>query len=403
MMITAAMAEEATYSDPDINPLAESKILIIDDDSFSRAIVNEIFMAAGFSNINLAENGLIGLEKTKLLEPDLVLLDLMMPELDGFEYCKKIRKDPKFKTMPILVQSAASNPKEIKKAFRAGVTDFVSKPVNPDEVIARAKVHLENRLLVHDLELYKARVEKELSNAKKTQQSILPSVTEIKEIGVQYGLDVGVHFEPSSELGGDFWGIKSISDTKLAIYTIDFSGHGVTSALNTFRIHTILQEQNKFSLPAGAFLSVINNQLNELLETGQFATMFYGIIDIEKNIIKYSSAGAPSPFIMNSAGQVSIIDSSGLPLGVSKDTEYNTKEMKFPVGATFMMYSDALIETEDANGNLISEENLMKMLKEYSGYDSIKIIQKLVDFFHLHMKNSTPDDDLTINIYRRSV
>ena len=380
--------------------ISDAKVLIVDDAEFSREVIGKVFEKNGFSNINFAENGIVALQKTEEIEPDIVLLDLIMPELDGYEYCKRIRTSPKFFTTPILVQSAADRPDEISKAFQAGATDFVSKPINADEVMARSRVHLENKFLMQDLTDYRRRVESELKSAKETQKAILPSDTEITEIQNQYGMDIEKYFEPSSELGGDFWGIKGISHNEVAFYTVDFSGHGVTAALNTFRIHTILQEQNSFSLPPGVFLSLINSHLNNLLSVGQFATMFYGVLNTNNNTFRYSSAGAPNPIVTDANGKTKIIDGSGVPLGISKDALYENKEIDFPAGSVLMLYSDALLETRNDKGDFLQERSFAGILEENKGGESKKLMQEVLRKFSSHAKDNLIDD-LTINIYRR--
>ncbi len=381
--------------------IKDSKILIVDDTEFSRAIMQEVFKNNGFKNIEVAVDGEDALTKTYEFFPDIVFLDLLMPKLDGFEYCRRLRKDSNFEKIPILVQSASTKAQHLADAFKAGATDFINKPINPDEVMSRAFIHLENQILLRDLRKYRKRVESELNSAKEMQVSILPSKEQILDIEDRYNVDMGECFRTSSEIGGDFWGVRGVSDNEFAVYSVDFSGHGVTSALNTFRFHTLLGEQEKiFHLPH-VFVSEMNNRLADLLPVGQFATMFYAIVNVEDNIMHFISAGAPFPIILKNNGEVKVVEGSGTPLGVIKDSAYDVHEVPFYKGEVLLIYSDALTETENSSGEYITEEDLANFLKENSSLDSKSLIEKLMVQFEKH-SNGRLDDDLTINIYKRN-
>lgn len=398
--IPSGSREKISVEEDNKNKIENAKILVVDDAEFSRCLIQEIFSANGFKNITLVEDGEEAIEATKELEPDLVLLDLMMPKLDGFEYCKEVRKDPRFSDTPILVQSATTSPERITKAFKVGATDFVSKPINADEMIARSKVHLQNQFLLHDLKMYQSRVKQELNDAKQMQKSTMPSDIDIKDIEKKYNLNIAEHFETSSELGGDFWGMIPISKNALGIYSVDFSGHGVMAALNTFRLHTILKEDNKIKSPA-EFLFELNNKLVPLLSSGQFATMFFGIIDMDKNEIEYSSAGAPAPFLIKENGDVDILNAVGVPLGVIKSVDYDNQKADLNSGETIVLYSDALIETEDDDGGFISEDEIKSIFKASASVSARKKLAALMQKFRAHSSNPIRDD-LTINIFQRN-
>lgn len=185
----------------------------------------------------------------------------------------------------------------------------------------------------------------------------------------------------------------------------DFSGHGMTAAMNVFRMHTLMHELLPFSNHAGTFLSELNSRIYPLIERSEFATMFYGIIDIEANSLEYASAAAPPTLVYRpQANNQEWLDSKGFPLGATAKAIYDTIYTPFSSGDTLLMFSDCLIETEDAHGNVINENTIANSVKRSlasaSPHPARHIINHILADFHAHSQNPL-EDDLTINVYCR--
>jgi phosphoserine phosphatase RsbU/P len=380
-----------------------SLILIVDDVEFNQLLLKQILIKNNFHNVIYAKDGKEAIEKTKSAKPKVVVLDLMMPIMDGFEYCWRIRKEPGFETMPIIVQTASNVQKEKSLAFNMGATDFICKPIDPEEFIARLCVHLERQLLIDSLNDYHDRTASELESAKIMQQLLMPNKAALAEISEQYKVNNVSYFQPSSELGGDFWGTKKIDDDKLACFIVDFSGHGIGSAINTFRLHSMMYDDNTLADKPGEFLTSINNNLVQLLPIGQFATMFYGVIDIKSNMLYYASAAAPSPLVINKDGTNGrYLDSSGMPLGVVKNASYPTRKTDFHYNNILMLYSDALTETEDVDGEMLSEDRLLEITKNALNEEQTidKVYNDIMEIFNYEYVTRLRDD-FTLNVYGR--
>lgn len=377
------------------NPAVRSaNILIVDDSDISKTVSGKFFKDAGFKNIEFADNGLTALKKIDSFNPDIIIADIFMPKMNGFEFLKKIREIENFDHTPIIVQTSSTDPKEIGKAFESGASDVVSKPTQKDEMLARTVFHLENVI-------FRKRIEKELQAARDLQNSIVPSLEEIENLESKYEIEIASHFMPSSEIGGDFWGFKRISHTELGVFTVDISGHGVAAALNTFRVQSLLNDTNNFFSSTSIFLKKLNKKMVGLMPTGQFATMFYGVINMTEGFIQYSSAAAPGGVVVKKNGNVDILKATGIPLGVEDSAEYDLFEARFEPGETLVLYSDALIETENSKGEFLSSDEINKVLsssKDKSAEDMLKAVVKL---FKDHVGNCFVSDDLTINIYKR--
>ena len=118
----------------------DALILIVDDEETSRIFLEKTLKKLGYTNLHTAENGQEALTLIEHLKPDLVILDVVMPIMDGYDCCKHIRAMAYYKELPVLIQTALSTPEERVKAFACGTSDFVSKPVYPDELCARVSV-----------------------------------------------------------------------------------------------------------------------------------------------------------------------------------------------------------------------------------------------------------------------
>ncbi|WP_029008622.1 PP2C family protein-serine/threonine phosphatase [Azospirillum halopraeferens] len=325
-------------------PLAGSRVLIVDAEESSRVMLAGLVVRAGVDAIAFAGDGEEGLRKVLRFRPDLVLLDVRMPRMDGLEMCRRLRRDLGEATLPVLFQTPADGDADPAHCFEAGGSDVIAKPIRPGECIARVRHHLEKRALFEELSSFRRRVEAELTQARTLQLSLVPERRHLEAAGARYGLAIESHFETSSELGGDLWTLRPLDDTRIAVMIADFTGHGVTAALNTVRLHTLI---DRIPLDAGdpaGWMMALNAALKATLPVGQFATAFLGIIDVAAGTLTGVGAGSPNPALWLPDGSVRLLESSGLLLGVSRKASYVSRTVALPPGAALFLYSDALIE-----------------------------------------------------------
>ncbi|KAF0143197.1 MAG: putative two-component response regulator [Rhodospirillaceae bacterium] len=238
-----------------------------------------------------AVDGVNGLAQVEAFRPDLVILDVCMPKMDGFEMCRRLRRHHAQEDLPVLIQTAFDNETSRTDVFLAGATDMVSKPVVPVELMARIRIYPGKLFIIHNLLAYRERVAQELANARAMQHAMLPQATRIQALASQYNMQISSHFEASSELGEDIWDIVAFSEGRLGLYVADFSGYGVTAALNTFRLHTLVRQIPPLPDDPGAWLTAMNVCLKGLLPAGQFATILYAVVDTRSGTFHYTSAG----------------------------------------------------------------------------------------------------------------
>lgn len=375
------------------------RILVVDDGASNRALVGNYLKLSGFTDMEFAADGHEALAMVESYDPDILILDIAMPGVDGFEVCRQITKQARGQRLPILMQTAFGGPKERAQAFEVGATDFVTKPIHRAELIARVRLHLENRLLIRSLRDYHDRVGAELTLAQSMQESLLPSPSYLEELERGTGIQVAAHFANSSELGGDFWGLQKLSDSRVGVFVVDFSGHGVTAALNTFRLHTLIGSSS-LSDPA-ALLDELNQRLVGLLPRGNFATIFAALVDLDTDTLTYAAASAPSPVAVIPGQPPLHLDGSGVPLGFTRSSRYANRTCPFPAGSRLFLYSDALIETPDQDKALWGDKILAKLLAPACGDASADItLDRVVKVFYDSHPGPVPDD-LTAVVLRR--
>lgn len=373
--------------------IAAAPILVADDSQILRELIKSFLTREGFTNIHLVNDGQEVLNCIDDVQPDLLILDIMMPEMDGFEVCRHVRGNPKYRHLPILVQTGLEDTEQRLEVFQVGATDLVLKPLNGQELAARVKVHLQNVQLARSQRHYHERMIQELEAARKVQESLLPSPEELDLVAQQCNIRVAAYYESSSELGGDFWGLKPLGSGRLGVYTADFSGHGVAPALNTIRLHTLLIGTEIDWYSPQLWMMATNTHLYRMTQTGQFATAFYGLLEPGKERLDYVAAGCPEVIIGTVGGEARFHETKGLPTGIRDQVDYQKRSVPFTAGSFIFLYSDALLETPGPDGELVEEEALLSLVTETAKTnDPQAVIDAVVEAMPVIPGQGLPDD-----------
>ncbi len=380
--------------------LDDSRVLIVDDNDFNRKSLSMLLLRSGIRNLEFAVDGVDGLAKTDSFRPDLILLDVAMPNMDGLEMCRQLRTNPRHADLPVLFQTALDSDEEQVACFRAGGSDFISKPIKPGECVARVRHQLERRKLFNDLTAFRERVQKELQHAHAMQMSLLPDPRKVATLGAAHGLGITSHFETSSELGGDLWSVFELDEHRVGLLIVDFAGHGITAAINTFRLHTLFDRIPARDLEPAEWLTQLNASLKDVLPTGQFATAFYCVFDKRTSELAFAGAGAPNP-ILYADGELTLLDSSGMLLGISRRAKYQTQRAILPPGGSLVLYSDALIECRDADGVPFGQDAVLDTVRTIIADRPVDPVQTLLAPFFARVARPLRDDLTLIWIDRR--
>lgn len=377
--------------------LAAAHVLVVDDNPLNRAVMVALLRGMGVGRIEEAIDGREGLEAISRQKPDMVLLDVMMPKMDGFEMCRRLRRIHPLTALPVIFVTALDGPGDRAACFAAGGSDMVSKPIDTTEVIARVGVHLQVGMLVDRLRTFQERVYEELQAARGAQIALAPTPERIAQIQRRTGLEVEGLIETSSELGGDFWTLLDAGPGRLGLVVADFSGHGPVAAFNVFRLHLLLSRLPRMMPSPSRLLDLLNRELRALLKPGQFAAVFAGLIDIEAGTLTYASAAAPQPVLVT-GGRAQALDAAGPPLGAFEDARFDDTTVAMPAGAALLVYSDALIESE-ADGRPVCDEATLIEWAE-TAEPGRGLAAEILGRFHQVLPGGPPDD-LTLVCIRR--
>ena len=381
--------------------IRSSTILIVGDAPLGNDLIVRILRRAGFADIHTAE-GAQAMSQIEALEPDLVLIDSELLERDRIQLCVDIRSDPRFANLPIIVQTVLGHRADGPTLFAIKVSDILVKPLNPNELVTRVANHLERVELLRELRQYHDRTREELGAARRMQLDLLPSLPIDHGMAAMHGLRVATFYQPSSEIGGDVWGVLPIDQSCFGVFLVDFAGHGVTAALNVFRLHALVLELKMLHRDPAALLGRLNDALVPVLPCGQFATFFYAVIDMAESRLRFASAGAPPPVLRPADGSAArLLDSAGIPLGVMQGPRYQQHEHGFDPGAMLLLFSDGLSEFPDENGDRIGEEGLLRLVSRCeTGLAPDAVVMRVREAAGIDVDGRLPDDTMVICIDR---
>jgi len=373
--------------------VTDSLILVVDDIEWNRALIGTLLEEAGYTRISYAVDGLDALARIAEATPDLVILDIMMPGLDGFEVCRRLRANHAYADLPVLVQTALSGVEDRNRAFDAGTTDLVMKPLDRTELLARVNIHLENRALIRRLQTYRDRLEGELAVARSIFEHLLPTETALARLAQASGVTVRSHMVRASDLGGDLWGIVPLEGGRFGIYMLDMAGRGVSAALNICRLHTLVQELVGFGDSPARFLGELNRRADDLMNRGEHAAMIYGVVATAADRFTYACAAAGPPLLLHPVTGAYFGDPSGLPLGVTADATYEEHNLPFPPGAAVMLHSNAILDALDDCAAAGDRRTLVELVMgPWSNRGQGTVFPAIVDSLDAVVGNPPKDD-----------
>ncbi|KIL98673.1 Serine phosphatase RsbU regulator of sigma subunit [Paramagnetospirillum magnetotacticum MS-1] len=372
--------------------LAGARVLVVEDNEFNRVFACAVLESMGLANVECARNGREGLDKVESFRPDIVLLDLMMPVMNGEEFLLTLRADSRYHALPVLVLSAVVDQATRNALFAAGANDYIGKPIDRLELVARVEVHLRSHLALADLRRYRNRLALDLRTARGMQNALLPTPEQMSAARQNYGLSISAVFKPSSELGGDLWGLVPVDENRLALYAVDFSGHGIAASINTFRLHLMLEDMDAQMGFPEAVLEKVNVTLKQLLPRGQFATMTLVVIDSQARTLSLVNAGGPAPVLAEPGREPRLVGAGGLPLGISLKAHYEPIVMAFPPGSQLSLYSDALIDALDPTGEPLGGEWVAKIVRDVMTDDPAETAGRVMDAFASRSPGDCVDD-----------
>jgi sigma-B regulation protein RsbU (phosphoserine phosphatase) len=340
-----------------------AKILVVDDVAENRDLLVRRLKRLELTDIDQAENGVLALAAIKAKAYDLVLLDIMMPELDGFGVLTTLRDEKLAVDLPVIVISAMSEMDAVVRCVELGAEDFLFKPFNPTLLRARVIATLEKKAMRDSIREELRRKQLELNEARTLQLALAPDSFAGELGGVPLSIDVIL--EPAKEVGGDLVDHFSVGN-KLVMLVGDVSDKGAGAALMMARTHSIFRSyagrpdaEAMFGDPANAM-----NQANAALAVGNsgcmFVTMLLGVLDLATRELRYVRAGHVPPFHRNGTGAVTRLEApGGPPLGLFEDIVYQQASATLAPGDRLLILTDGFTEAHDAGNQLYGDDRVV--------------------------------------------
>ncbi|MFY0308383.1 PP2C family protein-serine/threonine phosphatase [Leisingera sp. D0M16] len=399
------------------------RVLVVDDSRLQRRILVASLKKWGFEVVE-AESGEAAMEICQAETPDLILSDWMMPGMNGLEFCRAFRGRSSEDYAYFILLTSKSEKNEVAEGLDAGADDFLTKPVSSDELRARIsagerilrmqrELSEKNRIVSETLgelqRVYDA-IDKDLIQARKIQESLVPELS--KDFGSS---TVSLLLKPCGHIGGDLVGMFSPGVNRIGFYSIDVSGHGITSAMMTARLGGYLSS-NYFDQNVGMekrfnrfyalrqpeeVASLLNARL--IADTGieEYFTMAYCIADLRSGAVKMVQAGHPHPLLLRKNGEMEFIGKGGVPVGLVPDIGYSQEEFTMERGDRLLLFSDGFTEARLEDGSMLEPEGLLELVEKCgSGQSGKEFLDDL--YWHLTQvmsKEHGLEDDVSATLF----
>lgn len=339
-------------------------VLIVDDTPANLRLLSRMLAEQGYQ-VRPVPDGPLALAAVQAEPPDLILLDIRMPEMNGYEVCKHLKADAQTCDIPIVFISALDAIQDKVRAFTAGGVDYVTKPFQVEEVLARVETHLALRELQKQLQDANQKMAQELALAGEVQASFLPN-----ELPSIPGWQLSATLKPARQASGDFYDLISLPNAGLGIVVADVSDKGAGAALYMALSCTLIRTYAvEYPAQPEFVLSAVNRRILQDTSASQFVTVFYGILDPATGMLAYCNAGHCPPYhIRSEDGQdVQELVRTGIPLGLFEDKVWEQNAVQLASGDVLLLYTDGITEAHSEQAGLFGEERLLESVRANLG------------------------------------
>ncbi len=370
--------------------LSESRILIVDDVKTNIDILVEALRDE--YKLSVALDGAAALRSVEKNPPDLVLLDIVMPGLDGYEVCRQLRAQESTRELPIMFLSALEDVKDKTRGFEVGGNDYLTKPFEVLEVKARVRSLLKAKAYADAVREAMAR---DLRIAREIQMGILPADLAAATRGT--GLDVHAIIEPAREVGGDLYEVLRVSDDRIVVALGDVSGKGIPAALFMAVAITVLRTLARQIVEPDEILRRLNDELVERNPRGMFVTMQCLIFDLAQGRVSFAGAGHHQLAIVSPGRPPRLAcPSSGLPAGLMASNPIERETLPLEPGDTFVLFSDGVSEAMNDVDDFYGEERLLTALSATAGGSAADTVTRVLEDVRAFAAGAKQSDDITV-------
>ncbi|MCP4696246.1 MAG: SpoIIE family protein phosphatase [Gammaproteobacteria bacterium] len=441
------------------------KILIVEDSPVQAVLLKRLLTGQGLYAAVIAKNGRKGLEAAQTHKPDLIISDIRMPEMDGYQLCAAVRDDPLLRNTPVLILTELSDPKDIIRALKAGADNYVTKPFDEQNLFSKVRdllsapyvyeqggqadkrevlfegerheisadpqrilnlllstydnVVRQNRELVDTQEKLRLlneqleqmasrlkaenlRMSAELAVTRRLQQMVLPEESELEQID---GLDIAAFMQPATEVGGDYYDILQYAG-RVKIGIGDITGHGLESGVLMLMVQTAIRTllNNNITDPV-RFLEIINRTIyDNLLRIRSERNLSLCLLDYENGVLRLSGQHE-DVLVVRKNGEIEKIDTFdlGFTVGLEEDISAYVaqREIRLSAGDGIVLYTDGITEATDRNENLFGQDRLCEVISQNWSASAKEIQQAVVANVREHIGEQEVYDDITLLVLKQ--
>lgn len=383
------------------------RVLVVDDNPANCDPLQRRLRRMGLERVDCVGDGAAALEQLRAQPYDLVLLDLMMPVLDGYGVLTALRNEGQLPELPVLMVSAADELAGVIRCIELGAQDYLTKPLNPQLLEARVRATLERKRLRDLMSSQLERTRRDLLAARRLQLAMVPP--DQPAPGPHGPLCVAARLTPAREIGGDLIDHFPLTEGHYLLALGDVAGKGAEAALCMARTVSLLRTTARQHWHAGhdpaqavaTILTETNAALAEANDSALFVTLFLAIADLHANRLSYACAGHPAPYLCTTGAVQALAVSPSLPLGVMPAYRAMVETIDVPPGACLLAYSDGVTEALDADGALFGDARLAQLLGTCSGEAPGRVVAALAEGIQAFAAGAEQSDDIALLAWMR--
>jgi len=343
-------------------------ILAVDDTPENLDVVKGILSADYI--VKAATSGPMALKIAEKQPPDLILLDIMMPEMDGYEVCRRLKDNELTKDVPVIFLTAMDQTTDEAQGFELGAADYMTKPVNPPILKARVATHLALKSSMDQLKSafdiikkHKERMQQELNVGRDIQMSMLP--VDFPPFPERTEFSIHALLKPAREVGGDFYDFFFVSDDEICLVLGDVSGKGVPAALFMAVTKTMIKTQAADDSSPASIVTRVNEELSADNPACMFVTLFVAIVNVRSGELRFTNAGHNPPYILRGDGKLDCLDQRHGPIiGAVEGVAFREDQIQIGEQDTLLLFTDGVTEAMDTSDQLYSEDRLEEFLRK---------------------------------------
>jgi serine phosphatase RsbU (regulator of sigma subunit) len=372
------------------SPAEPSTILVVDDNPVNLQVLVRTLHGTGH-RILAARDAVSALEIVRRTGPDLVLLDIMMPGQDGFELYRAMQDEPAAAETMVIFLSALGETADKVHGLTLGAVDYITKPIQTEEVLARISNHLAHQRLDREVRRHRDRLNKELDNAARMQRLLLPTT-----LPQPPGVHMAAHYKTSRHAGGDYYDVLDLGDNRLGLFVADVSGHGAPAAIVMAMLRAVVHSLADPADPAGV-LHHLNQHFEYLWDSSMFATAVYGVLDVNSKQLRLACAGHPPPLLYRPGTPVRPAPVDGvMPLLLMEINEVPTTVVQMQAGDRLLFYTDGVTERMAPSEAMYDLERLSNAFERMGTQSPGEIVGQLTADIEAFAAGQEAEDDLTL-------